>query len=113
MKTLTHGRQVTIAEGIACVSVRTCASWGMIDHGTQSINATRSGTRVFAFLSDTSFIAGAIRINRTFGTAIRWRSDVIRHARARRIASPVLTRGKRTAGRWDARVDLYRWSRRY
>lgn len=80
----------------------------MIDHGTQSINATGSGTGVSTFLSDTSFIAGAIRIDRTFGTAIRRRSDVSMHARARRIASPVLTRGKWTAGRWDARIDLYR-----
>lgn len=111
MKTLTHGCQITIAEGIARVPVRTCASWDMIDHGTQGINATGSGTGVLAFLSDTSFIASAIRINRTFGTAIRWRSDVIRHARARRIASSVLTCGKRTAGRWDARIDLYRWRR--
>lgn len=85
----------------------------MIDHGTQGVNATGSGTGVSTFLPDTSFIAGAIRINRTLGTAIRRRSDVIKHARARRIASPVLTRGKRTAGRRDARIDLYRWRRRH
>jgi len=105
-KVLTHGRQVTIAERIARVSIGTGASWGMVDYSTQGIKTTGSRTGVSAFFSDASFIAGAIRVNRTFGAAVRWRSNVIGHARARRIASSVLTRGERATGRWDAGIYL-------
>jgi hypothetical protein len=67
-----HGCQVTIAEGITRISIGTGASWSVVDHGAQSINAAGSGTGIPALFSDTSFIAGAIRIDRAFGAAI-WR----------------------------------------
>lgn len=60
---LTHGRQVTIAEGIARVSFGACTSRGVVDHGTQGVNAARSGTGVSAFLSYAGLIASAIRVN--------------------------------------------------
>jgi len=63
MKVLTHRHQVTIAEGIARVSIRTGASWDMVDYSTQGIKTTGSRTGVSTFFSDASFIAGAIRIN--------------------------------------------------
>lgn len=72
MKVLTHGCQVTTAEGIARVSIETRTGRGMVDHGTQGIDATRPGTGIFAFLSDASLVAGTIRVNGTLDTAIRW-----------------------------------------
>lgn len=72
VKVLTHGCQVTTAEGIACVSIETRTGRGMVDYSTQGIDATGSGTRVFAFLSDASLVAGTIRVNGTLDTAIRW-----------------------------------------
>lgn len=62
-KILTHGRQVTIVEGITRVSIGTRASRSMIDYRAQGIKTTGSGTGVSAFFSDASFIAGAIRVN--------------------------------------------------
>lgn len=60
---LTHGGQVTIAEGIACVAFGTRASRSMIDYSAQGVKTTGSRTGVSAFFSDASFIAGAIRVN--------------------------------------------------
>lgn len=108
-KSLTHGRQVTIAEGIARVSIGAVADRGVVDHDTQGVDTAGSGARVSALFPDAGLIARTIRIDRTFGAAVRRRSNVIGHTRARRVTTSVLARGKRTAGRWEARIRLRSW----
>lgn len=81
----------------------------MVDDGTQGAKAAGSGARVSAFLADAGLVAGAIGVDRALGAAVGRRSDVIGRACARRVASLVLARGERAAGRRDAGVRLLRW----
>lgn len=80
-----------------------CANWQMIQYVTLSVYSTRAWARVWAPLIDTCEMTLALGAQNAFWSTL-WRyANVIRQARACRIAGYDLTQRVRTARRRGAR----------
>lgn len=85
----------------------------MINNLTSCVNATHSRTRIFAFLIDTAFVERTISTATTFGTAIRWTSNVSGYASTNCHIVDFTALRIWTTRRWLARVSYWFWENLY
>lgn len=83
--------EVTIIERISCESFRTCASWCMINHVTDSWWSTGTWTRISTSLVYASLITSTIGIDSTFGSTIWWTTDIGFKTRTRWHTTDIMT----------------------
>jgi len=64
-----RGYDMTVSERVPCVPVETRACRRMVDHLSLGVHATRSGTRVFAFIVQTCSVGLTFGVHHALGPA--------------------------------------------
>lgn len=80
----------------------------MAHYNAIGIYTTRSRTWIYTFVSDAGLIRGAIRVNNTLRSAIRWLSNIVVYASAVSFTIPFKALCVGTTRWWIARIYWFR-----